>query len=141
MKKIKALIRNFFRTLGYDIQKLENKKPDLDLYYAIFPKDSIINKRFYNIGAGAFRHPFWTNIDLKSEWYSSVQKNSNFINFDLFSLKKLPIPDNTTEIVYSSHTIEHINDEAAQNMFNEAYRILKEGGIFRITTPNIDLEP
>jgi ubiquinone/menaquinone biosynthesis C-methylase UbiE len=58
----------------------------------------------------------------------------------LFSSDKLPIPDNSAEIVYSSHTIEHINDEAAQNMFNEANRILKKGGTFRFNTPNIDLE-
>ena len=58
----------------------------------------------------------------------------------MFSLEKLPIPDNSAEIVYSSHTVEHLNDEAAQNMFNEAYRVLKKGGTFRVTTPNIELE-
>jgi SAM-dependent methyltransferase len=140
MIKIEKTLKKFFNTLGYDIRRLENRNLDLNLYPDIFPKDSIVNKRFYNIGAGAFRHPFWTNIDLKSEWYSPVQKNRDFINFDLFSLKKLPIPDNTAEIVYSSHTVEHINDEAAQNMFNESYRILKKGGIFRFATPNINLE-
>lgn len=118
---------------------MENKNRDLNLY-SIFSKDSIKNKQFYNIGAGTFRHPFWTNIDHISGWYGEAQKNSDFINFNLFSLKKLPIPDNTAEIVYCSHTVEHITDEAAQNMFNESFRILKNKGIFRITTPNIDLE-
>ena len=55
-------------------------------------------------------------------------------------MKEIPIETNYAEIVYSSHTIEHITDEAAQNMFNESFRILKEGGIFRITAPNIDLD-
>ena len=61
-------------------------------------------------------------------------------NFDLFSLDRLPIADNSAEVVYSSHTVEHINDAAAQNMFNEAYRMLRKRGVFRVTTPNIDLD-
>jgi len=138
--RFKDLIRRSFNSLGYDIRKLEDKNCDLNLYRDVFPRDSIANKRFYNIGAGDFRHPFWTNIDLRSKWYKKAQGDSEFINFDLFSLKKLPIPSNSAELVYSSHTIEHINDEAAQNMFNESYRILKKGGIFRVTTPNINIE-
>lgn len=61
------------------------------------------------------------------------------INFDLFSLEPLPIEDASAEIVYTSHTIEHINDEASQNMFNEAFRVLKKDAIFRLTTPDVDL--
>ena len=36
--------------------------------------------------------------------------------------------------------MEHITDEAAQNLFNESFRILKENGVFRITMPDIDLD-
>ena len=43
-------------------------------------------------------------------------------------LEPLPIADSSAEVVYTlAHTVEHINNEAAQNMFNEAYRILKPG--------------
>lgn len=142
ISNIAVIISNkFIRELGFEIRNTVKKDIyQLQPYHDLYPEESIINKRFYNIGAGKFRHPFWTNIDLKNEWYATAQKDSTFINYDLFSLKKLPIPDNYAEIVYSSHTIEHINDKAAQNMFNEVYRIIKEGGIFRIITPNIDLE-
>jgi len=47
-------------------------------------------------------------------------------------VKELPIENDSAEVVYSSHTVEHITDEAAQKMFNESYRILKKGGILRI---------
>jgi len=57
----------------------------------------------------------------------------------LFSVEPLPIESQSAEVVYSSHTVEHVSNEAAQNMFNEAYRILKPNGFLRITTPNIDL--
>ena len=135
-KRRNLILEEFIRTLGFEIKRIEN---DDALYYKLFPKDSLINKRFYNIGAAGFNHKFWTNIDMKSYWYQREQKNSNFINFDLSSLKNLPIYSNTAEIVYSSHTIEHINDTATQNMFNEAYRILKNNSILRICVPNIDL--
>ena len=42
-------------------------------------------------------------------------------------------------MVYSSHTIEHIKNEHALYFFTEAYRILKKGGLIRLTAPDIDL--
>ena len=128
------------KSLGYDVKKI-NKSSDLNLYKRIYSPDSIQNKRFYNIGAGNFFHPYWTNVDFFSEWYGANNQTSlSGIHYDLMSLEKLPIDSNTAEVVYSSHTVEHITDEAAQNMFNESFRILKGKGIFRITTPNINLE-
>ncbi len=136
-----TIFNRFFRNIGFEHrEKIKKDIYQLQLYHDLYPRESLINKRFYNIGAGKFRHPYWTNIDLKSEWYAKTQKDSIFINYDLFSLEKLPLFDNSAEVFYSSHTLEHINDVAAQNMFNEAFRILKQGGIFRIITPNIDLD-
>lgn len=51
----------------------------------------------------------------------------------------LPISDNFAEAVYSSHTIEHVSDEAVLNMLRESYRILKPGGVIRLTTPDAEL--
>ena len=137
---IKKAAVTVLNKLGYRIVKKEDNTANLDLYWNTFSQESISEKRFFNIGAGSFRHPFWTNVDLENEWYRDVQKEGVSINHDLFSLEKIPVKDNTAEIIYSSHTVEHINDEAAQNMFNESHRILKKGGLFRFTTPNIDLE-
>ena len=136
---ITKILSKFIQFFGFEIKKKHTLK-ELQLYHELFPKESITNKRFYNIGAGTFNHPYWTNVDVYNEWYSYKLKNRKFLNYNLFSLEKLPIPDNSAEIVYSSHTIEHVNDEAAQNLFNEAYRVLRPGGIFRFSTPNIDLE-
>ncbi len=136
---MKQQLLKLIRSFGYDVKKIS--KPDLTIYKQHYNKDSIDNRRFYNIGAGSFYHPYWTNIDFYSDWYSHNDKTSlSGIHHDLMSLKELPIDNNVAEAVYSSHTVEHITDEAAQKMFNEAYRILKKGGILRVTTPNIDLE-
>ena len=137
---MKNIILKLIRALGYDIKKL-NPTKDVDIYKQCFNNESLVNRRFYNIGAGNFHHPYWTNVDFYSDWYKKNNKTSLAgINHDLMSLKKLPIDSDSAEVVYSSHTVEHITNAAAQKMFDEAYRILKKGGILRVTTPNINWE-
>lgn len=127
--------------MGYQIHKIPDLQRDLDLYKHLYPEDSLANKRFYNIGAGKFSHPYWTNVDYDSDWYSANREQTlKGIHYDLFSLDRLPIDDASAEVVYTSHTVEHIPNRAAANMFSEAHRVLKPGGIFRATTPNIELE-
>jgi len=114
---------------------------DLDDYYQEYPESSVKGRRFYNVGAGSFSHPAWTNVDFISDWYKhSTKMTLAGMNYDLLEMKPLPIDDASAEVVYTSHTIEHITDAAALNLFSESYRILRKGGFLRITTPNIDLE-
>lgn len=133
---MKKLIRNLANNAGLDIVK----KTKIELTsYDNYPKESLDKRRFYNIGAGTFYHPYWTNIDYETEHYKSAQKAS-FMHHDLMAMTSLPIEDNVAEIIYSSHTIEHVSDAAVRNMLKESYRILKKGGGIRLTTPNAWLE-
>lgn len=140
---LKNLIKKAIRSYGYSLVKIRKPDFDTDLYAKIFNNEALKNKRLYNIGSGDFYHPYWTTIDIDPSQYCEDTKYTKFlrpdIEFDLMSLGKLPIESESAEIVYSSHTIEHITDKAAKNMFNESYRILKKGGVFRVTCPNIDL--
>lgn len=138
IKKLKDSIQNCLNRFGYEMRSI--KTDDLDVYKTHYGKNAIQEKAFYNIGAGDFRHPAWTNVDHDSDWYKGVQGDSISIDWDLLSLTPIRVEDNTAKIVYSSHTIEHITNDAAQNLFNEAYRILEPGGIIRLTTPNINLD-
>lgn len=139
MRHVKKVMEKVVNAIGYDIQVCRAKN-DIYLYYRIYGKKAVENRRFYNIGAGSFRHPAWTNVDHKSGWYKDVQSNNINVDWDLLLLAPVPVEDGSAEIVYSSHTIEHITDEGAQNMFNESHRILRKGGVFRVTTPNINLD-
>lgn len=140
MNWVKRAIVKVFNAIGYDIRR-SLSRDNISLYYTRYGKEAVENRRFYNIGAGSFRHPVWTNVDHKSDWYSNAQSRSIGIgiDWDLLSLTPIPVQDNSAEIIYSSHVIEHITDEAAQNMFSECYRILVKDGVFRVITPNIDL--
>ena len=57
----------------------------------------------------------------------------------MLSMKPVEINDSSTEIIYSSHVIEHLTDEAVLFFFKESFRILKKGGLIRITAPDVDL--
>jgi SAM-dependent methyltransferase len=52
-------------------------------------------------------------------------------------IKRIPENDSTTDAVYSSHMIEHIEKEDVALFFKEVRRILKSGGIIRLAVPNI----
>lgn len=131
---MRELIINLLKRFGYRISRIDR----LDLSaYSRYSEEARKNRRFYNVGAGSFQHPYWTNIDYASEHYSVVQKD--FIDYDLMKLGQMPVDGESAEIVYSSQTIEHVSDAAVQNLLNEAYRILKFGGTLRLTTPDIML--
>jgi len=140
MGLIKRLIQKILSFFGFSLIRNRCRSYDLEMYRRLFDKNSIEKRKFYNIGAGGFRHPFWTNVDKINDAYIGVQNVNDVINFDLLKIEPLPINSDSAEIIYTSHTIEHITDTAAKNMFAESYRSLKKGGVLRITTPNIDLE-
>ena len=61
------------------------------------------------------------------------------ISHDLFSREQIPVKNNSVNLIYCSHTIEHIDDSSALFLLKECYRLLKRGGGVRFTMPNIDL--
>ena len=136
---LKRAAKKLIENSGYEVRHKRDEVP-LGVYRRLYPEESLRKRRFYNIGAGSFSHPYWTNVDHPSAWYASRLKDNLHIDWDLLELSPLKVEDGVAEAVYTSHTIEHVTVEAAQNLFNEAYRILKPGGFFRLTTPDMDLE-
>jgi SAM-dependent methyltransferase len=52
--------------------------------------------------------------------------------------KPLPFPDDTFDAMYALHIIEHLTPEEANRFVAEVYRILQPGGIFRVSTPDLE---
>jgi predicted SAM-dependent methyltransferase len=52
-------------------------------------------------------------------------------------LRRLPVPDQTFDIVFSSHTLEHFAFNDVQKVLKEWVRILKVGGELRLVVPNL----
>ena len=138
-KTIKNIIKNIVAKSGYELRpksKDDSLIKDLNLYQRLYNEKTLLTKPFYNIGSGDFYHPYWTNLDYVNDWYRDVQKN--VVHIDLMEKGPLPIASDSAEVLYTSHTIEHIKDDAVQNLFKEAHRTLKSGGYFRITCPNAE---
>lgn len=104
----------------------------LERYKRLYSSESLEKRRFYNVGSGSFYHEYWTNLDYVSERYGSVQRQP--LHIDLMQCGPLPIETGTAELVYTSHTVEHVSDAAVQKLCEEAFRVLKPGGAFRVTT-------
>lgn len=93
-------------------------------------------------GGDHFYGSDWHNIEYVTKGYSDKYKTlpANIdISLDLSASPKFPIADNSLEALYTSHVIEHLENQHIQNVFNNAYRTLKPGGYFRISCPDIDL--
>lgn len=52
-------------------------------------------------------------------------------------VRKLPVPDQTFDIVFSSHTLEHFAWGKVDQILREWSRVLKVGGELRIVVPNL----
>jgi SAM-dependent methyltransferase len=50
--------------------------------------------------------------------------------------KKIPLPAGSVEVVYSSHTLEHLDPHEASRFLAEARRILVPGGVVRLVVPD-----
>jgi len=53
------------------------------------------------------------------------------------AIKGLPIKDETVDVLYTSHMLEHLDKFEADKFLREAYRLLRPGGIIRIAVPDI----
>ena len=67
---------------------------------------------------------------------SNLFPSSNKI-LHLDATKSFPFPNQSFDYIFSEHVIEHMPYSNGLIMLNEAYRILKNNGKIRITTPNL----
>jgi SAM-dependent methyltransferase len=104
-----------------------------------------------NLGCGSHAPSGWVNVDyaigswvVKVPFFSLINKKFKIINFNwpdtifIHDLrKKFPWQDNSVDVVYSSHTLEHLSKTEGQYFLRECYRVLKPNGIIRIIVPDL----
>jgi hypothetical protein len=74
-----------------------------------------------NFGCGTNRLPGWRNFDN-----------------DVDITRKLPFRDNSADFLFAEHVVEHVNYYQAIEFLRECRRVLKPGGIIRISVPSIE---
>lgn len=79
------------------------------------------------LGSGRAPIDGWTNVDYF--FPADVTADLRF---------GLPFPDNSVELMYSEHLVEHLPLEAALALFQECHRVLSWTGVMRIATPDLE---
>lgn len=77
------------------------------------------------------------NKNYGKNWITCDWENSD-INMYFTYGSKFPIQDNSIELIYTSHVIEHMKDDVIEELFKEFKRILKPDGYIRIVAPDIE---
>jgi len=112
-----------------------------------------------NIGCGQTPTPGWHNYDsswsvrlagspLASKVVGAVglisASQQAFIDFakrgDIRwadATSRIPEPDDSADVLYTSHMVEHLERDRAMDFLAEARRVLRSGGIIRIAVPDI----
>jgi SAM-dependent methyltransferase len=113
-----------------------------------------------NLGSSARVAEHWNNIDfslllrigqypffatllykiglLNKQRYERIKKLAGqLIVWDI--RRGIPFANQTFDVVYNSHMLEHLDREHALGFLNECYRVLKPGGTIRIVVPDFEL--
>ena len=52
--------------------------------------------------------------------------------------KRIPENNESVDLIYACHIVEHLDQEEISKFFNECNRVLKPGGIVRVVVPDFD---
>lgn len=80
-----------------------------------------------HLGCGDHKIPGWTNIDLV--------RSRGVVARDL--TKPMPIDPGSIDYIFTEHFIEHITYEEACRVLADCHRVLRIGGVLRISTPDL----
>lgn len=149
MTMLRSLVDTFSQSLG-KVKRNQRKS---------YPKNNVVK---INLGCGLAVAPQWVNIDgsLNSlvsnlpkffhkiayrltganRYYSEAEYcrllgQHIFVHHDLSY--GIPFNDNTVDFVYSSHFLEHLFLKDAAFILKESLRVLKPGGVVRISVPDL----
>jgi len=97
----------------------DNEEDEFQCYLREYPV------RRLHIGCGKNILKGWFNTDLQPELGA----------FSLSACSIYPYPDGCFDYIFSEHLFEHLSYKDGKRMLQQCYRVLKPGGILRITLP------
>lgn len=94
-----------------------------------FPKNSD-GKVLVHIGCGKIDSPEFINIDARP------LAHIHLITDDITSLPDFN--DGTVDLIYMCHILEHVKRNDLKRVLSEMKRVLKKGGVLRLSVPDFD---
>jgi predicted SAM-dependent methyltransferase len=86
-------------------------------------------KVLLNLGCGSTSHPSFINIDATPARHIHYVRGVDDLR---------PFADQSVDLVYVSHCLEHFKHADVQRVLTEWHRVLKPGGILRLGVPDFD---
>jgi SAM-dependent methyltransferase len=112
-----------------------------------------------NVGCGQTPTPGWTNYDNSPRAAAAripfvttlvdrlgllTRQHRDFMRVALArdiryadAVRRIPEPDHSVDVVYTSHMVEHLDLDEARQFLREARRVLIPGGVIRVAVPNV----
>lgn len=88
----------------------------------------------YALGARLMKVPLFRSINRKLGIFDLDWNDKIFVH-DL--TKTFPWASASVDVVYSSHTLEHLSREDGRRFLSECHRVLRPGGVIRIVVPDL----
>jgi len=88
----------------------------------------------YALGARVIRLPVLAALNRKLKLFN-VDWDDRIVLHNLTTT--FPWPTGSVDVVYSSHTLEHMNREQGRRFLAECHRVLKDNGVIRIVVPDL----
>lgn len=87
--------------------------------------------KYVNLGCGPVfvDAANWLNLDFTAS--SSAVRRANLLN-------RLPLADESVNVVYTSHFLEHVPRGLVSGFLSECSRVLKPGGLIRLVLPDLE---
>ena len=89
-----------------------------------------------NYFSGFTREIYGMDISIDSVKTAKYKHDAKNLFFELGNVDQIPHKDSTFDVVYSNWVVEHLKDP--QKFINEAYRVIKPGGILILWAPNVN---
>lgn len=97
----------------------------------------------FGLGAKLIKDTYPENevwgVDQADELIKDLAMQRLDITFKVFSIGDGSLPDNYFDVIYAGEVVEHLEDP--NDLMKDAYRALKEGGTFIVSTPDGDVRP
>lgn len=135
-------------------ERLVPGKVDLELEVEhvnryIFASDFVKNKKVLDAACGTgygsallaenADEVFGVDISEEAIAYAKSNYAASNVNFSVANIEKLPFENDFFDVVVSFETIEHVDTQQQEKFLSEVKRVLKDGGILVISTPNRDV--
>jgi SAM-dependent methyltransferase len=147
VKSLKRSIHKAIQDLGYELKKIKKNtfSHQIDETYMINTKGH--NKIQYGCGIKLLKG--WANVDSlpidlliawRNDQISDAHQNpvETFFYHPLDLTSRQPFPDDSFEFGFCEDFIEHLTQAESIIFLSECYRVLKPGGVLRMSFPGLE---